>query len=153
MNSIKILIIILSILCLGVLCNSQTPGQEWSETEQEIWNNEKSYIESRMKEDIESMAEMWHENFLGWPSWAKQPVRKEFGVESIKKRLSQPKLVSFELKPAAIEIFGDVAIVHYFVIGVWQDAQGKEAKSITRITHTWMKQDGKWKIIGGMSSE
>jgi len=149
----KKLIVILSILCLGVFSILMAFCQEWSETEKEIWNNEKTYIESRMKGNIESMAAMWHENFVGWPSWAEQPVKKEFGINAIKERFSQAKLVSFELKPAAIEVFGDVAINHYFLIGIWQDSEGNEVKATTRIMHTWMKQDGKWKIIGGMSSE
>lgn len=153
MKILNKLIVILSILCVGMFYNPLTPAQEWSETEQEIWKNEKAYLEFRQKGDLEAMAEMWHENFVGWPSWAEQPVNKEFAVAAIKERLSHAKLVSFELKPAAIEVFGNVAINHYFVSGVWQDSEGNEVRTTTRITHTWMKQDGKWKIIGGMSSE
>jgi len=44
----------------------------------------------------------------------------------------------------------DVAVVHFFIIG--KDKDGNPVGSRYRITHTWMKQGGKWQVIGGMSS-
>jgi len=45
-----------------------------------------------------------------------------------------------------------MVIVHYLCQAVWIDHKGKDVSTNDRMTHTWMKQDGKWQIIGGMSA-
>ncbi|NIM90697.1 MAG: hypothetical protein GTO17_07080 [Candidatus Aminicenantes bacterium] len=54
------------------------------------------------------------------------------------------------MKPIAIKIIDGVAIVHYFVNG--KDEAGHRVGNRYRITHTWIKRGGKWKVMGGMSS-
>ena len=62
--------------------------------------------------------------------------------------------VTYELRPKAVHLFGDVAVTHYLESDVWTDHQGnKEGEGQWyRITHTWKKYGERWKIIGGMSS-
>jgi ketosteroid isomerase-like protein len=61
-------------------------------------------------------------------------------------------LVSYELSPQAIRLFGDIAVVHYSYEVRGRDAEGREANRTGRLTHTWRSHAGKWRIIGGMSS-
>jgi hypothetical protein len=43
-------------------------------------------------------------------------------------------------------------VAHYLVTVEWVDKDGKGEREESRITHTWMKVNGRWKIITGMSA-
>ena len=122
--------------------------------EKDIWKNEKAYMEFLQKEDPLGMMSFWNEQGIGWPMGMPKPsgnnrARKVY-VDIL---FSQVEVVSFKIQPMAIKVFGDVAVVHYFIDWVTRDSEGIEKEQKTRITHTWMKTDGQWRIIGGMSSE
>ena len=51
----------------------------------------------------------------------------------------------------AVEMFKDVAIVHYRVTAIYEFKEGGTGKQVARITHTWRRTNGSWLIIGGMS--
>lgn len=55
----------------------------------------------------------------------------------------------YELEPLAVNIDRKIGITFYRVI---HDNEKGETTGATRLTHTWRKQDGEWKIIGGMSA-
>ena len=96
----------------------------------------------------------WNEEGVVWPMGTPQPSRNsEVRKAYLEDLFARVKVVTFEIQPMAIKIFGDVAVVHYFIDWVSRDSDGNEEKQKTRITHTWMKKDGQWRIIGGMSAE
>ena len=74
-----------------------------------------------------SNKERLREGYAGWFNWG--------GVRS------------YELKPFHIQIVGNVAIIYY----LWQ-WEGKSGYGKGRQTSTWIKQDGKWRYMGGMGA-
>ncbi len=121
-----------------------------SEAEQKIWEMEKNYWEFWIKGDIDGYMTIVHDDFIGWPASAKEPIEKEEGRDFVEKLLTQTKPINFDIKPLGISIIDNVAVVHYFLF--WKDAEGNKVGKPYRITHTWIKQGGEWKVIGGMSS-
>ena len=123
-----------------------------TEDEQVIWNKEHAYWRYVEKSDLTSYANLWHENFLGWPSVSAAPVRKDHITDWITNQTS--KGLTFKvgaLKPADLQVTGNVASCSYWVTLAWVDKKGKGPPSIIRITHTWLKTDEEWRIISGMS--
>ena len=55
----------------------------------------------------------------------------------------------YDIRPAAIRVFGSVGIVYY--IAMIRKAENGEQNLYTRYTHVWMKQGANWKLIGGDS--
>ncbi len=122
-------------------------GQEWSAEQKEILNMEMTYWKLLQSADLKGYMELWHKNVIAWPHWAPNPV----GTEGLEKgTIPWYKFVKFfDLKPLAINIFdGKFAVIYYRVS--WDTPDNKRASS-GRIGHFWMKQDGKWQIIGGYS--
>jgi hypothetical protein len=118
-------------------------GQEWSTEQKEVLKMEIAYWDFFKEGNIKGYMELWHKDVIAWPHWAKNPIGKEI----LEKWAGGPwfKLLSYDLKPLAINIFSNFAIIYYRV-----DSVGVENKNYsTRIGHFWMKQDGKWQIIGG----
>jgi ketosteroid isomerase-like protein len=59
---------------------------------------------------------------------------------------------SVEVRPRAIQLSGKIALVHYLVVLEIEEGDGGTAATSSRITHTWVEEDGRWQILGGMSA-
>src|ERR1044071_4285116 len=49
--------------------------------EQKLWERERAYWQYVEKNDLAAYANLWHEEFLGWPSISPAPVRKDRSEE------------------------------------------------------------------------
>ncbi len=148
----RLRLIVISIgIGFGLLCIQGAPNQKHLDLEKQIWQLEESYWEYWIKGDIESYLSLLHEVFIGWPSSAEKPRDKKAAREFVQNYLAQTKPFAFEIKPDAIRVITNVSIVHYTLI--WKDKGGNQIGDSYRITHTWLEQEGNWKVIGGMSSK
>ncbi len=149
-GAITILMIVLSPPILWV--NSAT-AQNWSPSEQELWNLEKTYMTLLQEGNIKGLSEFWHQDFIGWPSHSSRPVDRNEGIVSLEALLVNMKSSSFTFHPQAIQIAGEVAIVHYEVEFEVENTEGEKKEDSYRVTHTWLKDNGNWRNLGGMSSK
>jgi ketosteroid isomerase-like protein len=146
-----------SVACLGVVLISG-PGCVSHESEREssvarvIWSLEQAYFEHNRNADYEKIVSTWHEEFLGWPDPEPKPIDKEEGARYVRRNFKEPASFTFEIEPAGIRVVGDVAVNHYTVHFTTKDDQGREEKRSLRVTHTWIKENGEWKVLAGMSN-
>jgi len=119
-----------------------------------VWNLEKAYWEYVKANDLEKYRALWHEDFLGWPLVSSTPIRKDHITDWITSNAARGlKLASYSIEQLAIQVSGPVAINHYRVKLNWATSGGAEARTdALRITHTWIRTNGTWQIIGGMSA-
>ncbi len=129
-------------------------AQDSAKDEAQIWNLEKAYWEYVKANDLEKYRALWHQNFVGWPLVSSAPVRKDHITDWITSNTSKGvKLQSYSIERLAIQVTGDVAINHYRIKANWANNEGAEVRTdALRITHTWIRTDGTWQIIGGMSA-
>ena len=142
------LFVILSILAT----TAQTFAADTTDDEQRVWEHERAYWQYVEKSDLAAYSNLWHEDFLGWPSGSAAPVRKDHITEWITSETN--KGLAFkagEFKPAALKVTGDVAFACYWITFRWVDKNGKGAAHTLRITHAWLRSGKDWRIIGGMS--
>ena len=125
---------------------------DWTSVESEIWELERTYHRQIQVEDFAGVAEFWHEEGVAWPSYAAEPLDLSAGREALSALLESVQILSFEVHPMAIHIIGDLALVHYLLTWEIKDADESKSTSSSRITHTWFREGGSWRIIGGMSS-
>lgn len=119
-----------------------------------VWQMEESYWRYVQAGDIERYASLWHEDFVAWPSFAAKPVREGAEENWLRQIKDRGLKVSYQLRREAVQYFGHVAVAHYACHLALENQDGAVAdEGAYRITHTWMKIDTKWKIIGGMSAE
>ena len=142
------------VLMIGVAGPSAFHAAEMDRTptESQIWELERSYVGHLQAEDLAGLAEFWHGEFVGWPSHATAPVDRSAAAASISSLLESVRVLSFELHPQMIRVIGDLAVVHYLLDWELENADGSRLTSAYRITHTWLEEDGRWRIVGGMSS-
>jgi ketosteroid isomerase-like protein len=127
--------------------------QPLSKDQQEIWNREEAYLTAVRTRNADAYLSLFHEDFVGWPYFDHDPVRKS----DVRKdpfplhRNSENVVETYDSKRKAVQMFGETAVVHYLVT-ITSNRDGKETARTARITHTWMKTHGVWLIVGGMSS-
>ena len=120
--------------------------------EQTLWNLERAYWRFVQDNDLSAYSNLWHKDFLGWPSVSAVPVHKNHITDWITAQTSKGLVFKTgEFKPAAIQVTGDVATVYYWITLKWVDKDGNGPAHTLRITHAWLKTGDDWRIIGGMS--
>lgn len=117
-----------------------------------LWNLEHAYWQYVEKNNLAGYSNLWHNDFLGWPSVSSAPVRKDHITDWITSQTSKGlAFKTVEFKPAAIQVTGDVAFACYWVTFRWVDKDGNGPTHTLRITHAWLRSGKEWRIIGGMS--
>jgi ketosteroid isomerase-like protein len=142
---------LLLIICI-LATTAQTFAADTAADEQRLWQREHAYWQYVERNDLAAYANLWHEDFLGWPSISATPVRKDHITDWITSQTS--KGLTFkagEFKPAALKVTGDVAFACYWISFRWVDKDGNGGPHTLRITHTWVRKGKDWRIIGGMS--
>ena len=138
-------------VCLLCVAGRALPSDS-SPDEQTLWNLEHAYWHYVESNDLAAYSNLWHKDFLGWPSVSSAPVRKDHITDWITSQTSKGlafKTVDF--KPAALQVTGDVAFACYWITFKWLDKAGTGAPHTFRITHAWFRSGKDWQIIGGMS--
>lgn len=139
--------------CMLVLAASGlAQAQEMSSVEQEVWQMEEKYWKFAQSYDLQSYSALWHESFVGWPRAQATPVGKaKIGAWLVQHRDAGHSL-QYELRRGAVRQVNGPVVVHYTATAKWIGKDGKTQTEESRITHTWLRDGGSWKIITGMSA-
>jgi ketosteroid isomerase-like protein len=129
-------------------------AQDSAKDEAQVWNLEKAYLEYVKANDLEKYRALWHEDFLGWPYVSSVPTGKDHITDWITANTSKgAKLQSYSIKQLALRVTGDIAINHYRIKANWATSETTKVRTdALRITHTWIRTNGTWQILGGMSA-
>ena len=128
--------------------SAKRSGANPTPAESQIWALEQAYWEFNRDAKHEQIIATWHEKFLGWPDGEPRPIDKEEGTRYVRKNYAEPASYAFEIERAGIRILGNVAVNHYAVHLKWKDGKMRSM----RITHTWVREENGWKVLGGMST-
>src|SRR5207302_991784 len=151
---VSLLIIAGVILASDVAISSQA-----SKDEQTIWELERAYWRYVQENDLSAYSDLWHKDFLGWPSVSAAPVHKDHITEWITSQTGKGLVFKTgEFKPAAIQVTGDVAMACYWITFKWLNKNGNGTPHTLRITPR-VAQDRKrlahyrWNVHAGAQSE
>jgi ketosteroid isomerase-like protein len=120
--------------------------------EEQIWALEKAYFTDLYKADYEGVLAIVDSQFLGWPGDLPQPVDKEESARFMKQLITKPTSCTLWIERFGIRVTGEMALTQYILHVTCSDTSGISKTQSSRITHTWVKKDSSWKLLGGMSS-
>jgi hypothetical protein len=119
--------------------------------EEDIWGLEEAYFASLYKADYSAVLAIVHSQFLGWPGTLPQPIDKDGSASFMKQLIPAPTSCVFKIERGGIRMMGEVALTQYTINVDRGDATSAAKTQSSRITHTWVKELGRWKLLGGMS--
>ena len=118
---------------------------------EEIWALEEVYFVNLYKADYEAVLDITHSQFLGWPGTMPQPIDKEGSARFMKQFISKPTTCTFKIEREGIRVLGEIALTQYIIHVNCSGTAGVAKAQSSRIVHTWIKEGGHWKLLGGMS--
>ena len=141
------------IVSMLTLCAATSSFAQQTENEKAVWKLENAYWEYVKAMDMDHYKALWHENFVGWPNWSSQPARKDHITDWIANYTAKGDgLQWFSIKQGDSQATERIVFTAYWVTALWADKAGHGEPTTLRITHTWIKTESGWKIIGGMSA-
>ena len=125
----------------------ETPAQAAARTE--IWAKEQAIYHARGRGDLKPYIDNVAGNYLAWPPFSAVPTgvgalrqaQSTMAVEN--KEVLQMEFVSFALN-------GDAAIIYYKTHRT-RLPNGAPADERFEVTHSWVRENGQWKVYGGMA--
>ena len=130
------------ITVLAILCNISHVLAQQTASEKAAWEQEQAYWRYVKSGDQTGFRTIWADDFSGWPSSEPKPVDVS--------KISVWKINDYKLTPLSVrEHSPDLVITFYHATTT--DENGKQHTG--RLTHTWKRIDGNWKIIGGMACD
>lgn len=137
---------------LAILASGRAFAIDLDDRQEEVWQMEETYWHYVSSGNVEAYVSLWHDDFVGWPCFSWTPARKANIGSWVEEIRDNHWTLTYDLRPEAVQLFGNVAVVHYaaeYVFG-YPDGTSRGKGDWRKFTHTWMKVDGDWKIIGGM---
>ena len=119
--------------------------------EEEIWANEEAYFTNLYSANYDGMLALVHREFLGWPGALNQPIDYEASARFMKQLMPKPTSCKIKIDRAGICVSGTTALTQYTLHVNCGDAPDAKKIQPSRITHTWVKEGNRWKLLGGMS--
>jgi len=148
MKLTTVIVFLLTLCAVGV---AQQPGASAVE---QVWSGEEAYWRYVQSRDLQHYMALWSDDFVGWPIVTDHPVHKvdiASLFQSGSGRLS--RVIGYELYRESVDMHGPIAMAFYRVKMRLSKSDGSESTVTSRITHTWMKKDNVWQIVGGMSAD
>ena len=147
------------VLTALLICSSYSIGSSstWTEEQEKVWSSVEYYVGLLEKGQVDEFLKYYHSDFSGWvPQIGYLPDDKTSRSKFVRHFLEpneEGKTESGEVllgikKPISINLFGDVAIVHY----IQEEIRTTDGEDRIREVWAWtdiLKQvGGKWVMIG-----
>jgi ketosteroid isomerase-like protein len=120
----------------------------------DVWSQEVAYWDYLKAADLDHLLSLWHEDGVGWPEQP-SPLNIAAARPLFAEVLASLQLESctFELRPISVRVYNNsVCITHYEAHKRLVTKDGAEIASHTKCTHTWLRTENGWKMIGGMEA-
>lgn len=145
-TAVVILVTLVSVLLASCAGKPTLTGDE----AELLWGLEETYIKAHVEADHQTILSLWDRQFLGWPSRLPKPSGKDGGAEYLAEFFPASLQLTPRIERQGIRFAGNVAVLFYRLHWGSGEETGPITTATTRLTHTWIKRDSEWFILGGM---
>jgi ketosteroid isomerase-like protein len=140
--------VVLAVLCFVLLASTPVFAQEWSAAQKDVWKNVEAYWALYAQGDVEGFLAYFHTEYRGWSNQDALPGTKAIARKFLSYGMKNTKTLVYDVRPVAIQIYGDIAFVHYYYTTIEKEVEGKAKTVSGRWTDILTKQGDKWVMIG-----
>ena len=123
--------------------------EEKAAAQTEIWALEQSIYAARGKGDISVYLSNTATDYLAWPPLRAQPEGNN-GLTKTGQELKGKNQELLAMNLTGFAMNGDTVMIYYDTHRT-RRSDGTPADDRFEVTHTWVREDGKWKVFGGMA--
>ena len=129
-------------------------AQEWTDDQLEVWQVVESAWENWQNGNYDATFESIHEKYMGWNHEDPLPTSKEKWIKTMEMMEGYAKLSYYDLEPARIVVYKNVAVVHYYfsqTMSFTKDGETKEYNFKGKNAEFLVKEKDLWLLIGDMT--
>ena len=150
-------------IALGILAGSATGAEanaqsgatavsaDFEAVREELWAKELSIYEGRSRGDLSLYLASTADNYIAWPPFNEVPKGND-GLKETGRKMAGKTQEVLKMTYLDLALNGDTAVIYYKTHRT-RLADGSPADQHYEVTHTWVRQDGSWKVLGGMARE
>ena len=114
-----------------------------------IWSLEQGIYRDQERGSSAAYIAAASPRYLGWPPTAPRPLTNQnLRVGGVRPTIAA--LPQIRLSFVDIAFSGNTAIIYYQTVRT-RVVEGKELVDGFDVTHTWLKENGTWRLLGGMA--
>ena len=139
-------------LSAGAASAADTPpahDARWEAEKQAIWAKELAIYEGRSRGDLSLYLANTATHYVAWPPFNEVPKGNE-GLRATGAAMAGKTKEHLEMTFLDLALNGQTAVIYYKTHRTMR-ADGTPADEYFEVTHTWVMQDGTWKVLGGMA--
>lgn len=122
------------------------PAQELSAAQQEVWAFIETCNEHFAAGDETAVLDCFHDDFSGWRYGDTVPRNKRSVAKFLPVDL-EGETLAYDLRPISIRVFGDFAVVHYFLSEAIRNPGGEVVRQKMIWTDVLLKQGNRWRWV------
>jgi ketosteroid isomerase-like protein len=145
---VAVLLLLPVMYALPALC-----AEQWTPEQKEVWTVEEKLWSLTKPTDLEEIMSMYHPDYRGWNYTSPLPGGKDRVRKWMDYMLNSGEMLIYDIRPVDIFVRGNFAFVHYFYRIITKDKKGEEKMEAGRWTDIFMKEGGKWLLIGDHGGE
>lgn len=137
------------LLALALAAASPIPAATDAAARDTIWAKEQSIYAGRGKGDLEPYLSALATGYLSWPPFDAKP-KGENGIRATQRKMAGKADESLAMTFDDFTQHGDMAIIYYHTHRS-RLADGTPTDETWEVTHSWVRENGEWKVLGGMA--
>jgi hypothetical protein len=134
-------------LVLAALAPSNGEAQNWTSAQQAVLDRIDQCVQAAIDRNQAGETGCYHRDFSGWRNDMPGLRDSAFILAEIGRSYSEPQsetLLDYSMQPLGVEIYGSVAIVHYYAYFWVRPAGGEVAMRRSRWTDIMLNEGGQW---------
>ncbi len=135
------------------MAQSVSPNpEEWSKEQNEVWKRLEDHWEIVTQGKVNEFMDFIHPDFRGFGHESPLMLDKRWLEKWVGFWCETTKFPIHYISPISCGVFGNVAIVQYYLFTVEKNFAGSY-RSVRRYTMTWIKTAGKWQVLASHNNK
>jgi ketosteroid isomerase-like protein len=140
---------LLALLAIVSMAAAPPPNPSKADAEREIWALEQAIYAARGRGDLTPYITAAARDYKAWPPFRTAPAGVE-GLRQLGAAMATQTQEKLEMRFVSLALSGDAAVIYYQTHRTMLP-DGTPADERFDVTHTWAREDGRWKVLGGMA--